>query len=303
MTSHLILLQCSASLLAGLALSGCALASPGTLLLPLGADPAAQASRVAEQARRAEVIYLGEVHDNPYQHARQRDALEAMLADGARPALAFEMLPQEQQPALDAALAAASTAAEFDQRLGWTRRGWPDFAMYWPLFELAKRYGLRVVATDLDPALVRRIARGETTPAERGPSVASLLPPDAAREAAIARTIQKGHCDLLPERQLPSMVESWHARNVTMARRIADTLRGSSQVVMIIGRGHQAAGGLPSQLAALRAGTRQLVVDMREAGEDEAPVVESGTALIAWVTPRADRPDQCEELRRQLKKR
>lgn len=262
---------------------------------------------MAARAGRAEVVYLGEVHDNPHHHRRQVAALEAMLAAGLRPGLAFEMLPEGQQAATEDALRAGLGGAELDRRLGWSARGWPEFEMYRPLFEAAARHRLPVFAIDLDPGLARRIAReGPAAAGDRRPALASLLVPDPGREAAIADAIRQAHCGVLPERVIPSMVESWHARNVTMARRLADALGRVSPVVVIIGRGHQDGGGLPAQLAALRPGTRQLVVGLEEAGppgaappaavgEDRSP------ADIVWVTPVIERPDPCEGLRQRFR--
>ena len=285
-------------------LAACAtLGPPGRLVLPLGGDEEAAARVVSERARGAEVVYLGEVHDNPRHHAAQARILEAILATGAQPALAFEMLAEDQQAALDELLASTDAPADGERRLRWQARGWPDFAMYWPLLDLARRHRLPAVAADLDPAVVRRISRDGLAALGDGQArLASLLPPDPARERAIARTIQKVHCDLLPERRLPLMVDSWHARNVTIARRLEGALRRAPQVVVIIGRGHQEAGGLPAQVAALRPGTRQLVVEMLEvlAGESPERVLREGTGDILWLAPAVDRPDPCAGLRQRL---
>jgi len=290
-------------LLTAVALLLSACAAPMALVLPQSGDPVLHATTIALRARSAEVVYLGEVHDNAHHHAHQRRVLEAMLGAGARPVVAFEMLAADRQAAVDRALEAAGGAAELDAALGWSKTGWPDFAMYWPLFDLARRSTLRVVAADLDVAVARRIAREGLSGLPDGARLRSLLPPDPAREAAIARTIRTGHCDLLPERHIPTMVESWHARNVSMARRLAEALAQTPQVVVIAGRGHQAPGGLPAQLEALRPGTRQLVVEMLEVGPDEDPrdVLGEATGDIVWLTPPATRPDQCEELRRRLR--
>jgi len=82
-----------------LALAGCTgagrtpAAAPARLPIVIlaGADVAVSARLVAARARDAEVIYLGELHDNPLHHAIQTRILEALLLDGRRPALAFEM--------------------------------------------------------------------------------------------------------------------------------------------------------------------------------------------------------------------
>jgi len=284
---------------AALLLAGCAAAgleSDGFTLFPRDGDERANAREIAGRARTAEVIYLGEEHDNPHHHIHQRQILEAMLAAGARPALAFEMLDMGQQGTVDQSLAEGLGQIELGARLGWRARGWPDFEMYWPLFDLAERYGLDVVAADLDPVVARRIAREGLAGAGRA-DLASLLPPDAEREARIARTIRDAHCNLLPESQLPSMVEAWHARNVTMARRIVQALERHRQVVVIVGSGHQGPGGLPSQLEALRPGSRHLVVEIVEEPLTEASRHVSLLAHFVWVTPAVERPDPCAPLR------
>jgi pheromone shutdown protein TraB len=94
------------------------------------------------------------------------------------------------------------------------------------------------------------------------------------------------------------MVEAWHARNVTMARRLAAALERGRPVVVIVGRGHQDAGGLPDQLAELRPGTRQLVVSMVEAPPDrESPAKDRIGANVVWLTPPIPRDDPCAPLR------
>jgi len=298
LTGALLVAACAGSLPTG----GPSVA-PGRLVVPLDGDVAVHALALAERARYSEVVYLGEMHDNPRHHAIQARILEAMLAGGARPALAFEMLAEGQQDALDDTLATAESPKEVDRRLGWAARGWPDVEMYWPLFDLARRHRLPAFAADLEPTLVRRISReGLAVLGDAGTDLASRLPPDPARDLAITRRLQAAHCNLLPESRLPRMVESWYARNVTIARRLAAARRRAEQVVVIIGRGHQNEGGVPAQLEALRPGTRQLVVEMLEvaAGETADAVARLSTADVVWLAPTVERPDQCAGLRQRL---
>ena len=287
-----------------LALAGCAAAPPGEdpgrapVVVPVGADLAASARVVADRARTAEVVYLGELHDNALHHAIQARVLEELIRNGGRPAVAFEMVPETRQAALEAATRSPGGAAEVERQLGWAAQGWPDFAMYWPLFELARRHGLPVVATDLEPAVTRRISRDGLGAAGEDPArLRSALPDDPARDQAIARRIRVAHCDRITESRAERMLESWYARNVVIARRIADALTRTPQVVVIIGRGHQSPGGVPEQLDAVRPGTRQLVVALAE-GESGPPPGTTGD--VVWLTPSRPRPDPCLALPQRL---
>lgn len=278
---------------AALAMAGCAAAAPS-----LDDDPAAAARRIAARTRDVQIVYLGESHDNPYHHMDQARVLEAMLTEGARPALAFEMLAQDQQPAVDEAMRDGADPAAVGKRLAWVDRGWPDFEMYRPLFDQARRYGLPVVAIDLGQQTVRRIAKeglGLLSADERSRLV-SRLAPEADRERGIARDIEAAHCGLLPLVAVPGMVDAWHARNVTMARRILQALDQAPQVVVIVGRGHQAPGGLADQVEALRPGTSQLAVDFVEVGREEPDQAPPGNHIV-WPTPSVERPDPCAPLR------
>ncbi len=251
---------------------------------------------VGELARAADVIGIGEVHDNPAHHAIQSLALDRLVAAGERPVLAFEMLTEDQQAAVDEALREASSMQDLDHRLAWRARRWPDFSMYYPLFETARREGLPVLAADLSAELRRRVSHGGlgALPEPERTRLESQLPVNAAREDALWQEIQAGHCDLLPPAAEASMVEAWHARNVTMARRIAGALARGLKVVLIAGRAHLAADAVPGQLAALRPGTRVRIIDLVERDGDP-PLANADVVL---TTPGVNRPDECAELRR-----
>jgi uncharacterized iron-regulated protein len=285
-----------------LMLAGCAGGGPAPGRKPLVFDPEtdveASAEQVAARARGAEVIYLGELHDNPRHHAIQARILEALLAAGSRPALAFEMVPETRQADLEAAVRSDAGPAEVDRRLDWSAQGWPDFGMYWPLFELARKHGLPVIGTDLNPDLARRIGRAGLAAAGEDPArLRSALVDDPARDKAIARRLRAAHCDQISEDRAIRMLDGWYAHNVVIARRVRGGLEQATQVVVIIGRGHQSPGGVPEQLAALRPGTRQFVVGLYE-GQADGPTEPLSDVL--WVTPARPHPNPCLTLPQRL---
>ena len=287
-----------AMLCGALTLAGCAGTTPGAdsreakpLVIDPSADVSASAQLVAGRARNAEIVYLGELHDNAEHHAIEVRVLQALLADGSRPALAFEMVPETRQAVLDAAVRSDADRGEVDRRLEWSAQGWPDFAMYWPLFELARKNGLPVVATDLDPTVTRRITRNGLGAAGDNPArLRSAMPDDPERDKAIAARMRAAHCNRLSEGRAMRMLESWYARNVVMARRVSEALAQAPQVIVIMGRGHASPGAVTEQVLALRPGTRQLVVGLYEGQADS---LMAGIADVVWITPGRPHEDPC----------
>ena len=145
---------------------------------------------------------------------------------------------------------------------------------------------------------MRRIAKEGlgALPAEERSRLVSRLAAGADRERVIARDIETAHCGLLSSEVVAGMVDAWHARNVAMARRILQALERAPQVMVIVGRGHQAPGGLADQVEALRPGTRQLIVDFVEAGTEETGRAAPGNHIV-WPRPPVERPDPCAPLR------
>ena len=186
-----------------------------------------------DAARAAGIVFLGEVHDNPAHHARQADWVRAL----APTAIVFEMLPAAlDEVAIDAVREDAQALAGV---LGWADLGWPDFAMYHPIFTAAPDAAIRgalIGRTEARAAMT--VPRAEAFGDGAGEFGLDLpLPADmqAAREALQ----MKAHCDALPETMLPGMVAIQRLRDAALARAARDALRDlGPPVVVITGNGH-----------------------------------------------------------------
>ena len=226
----------------------------------------------------AEIVLLGEVHDNPHHHAAQARALAAL-----RPtAIVWEMLSPEAAGRADPAL----DPAALGEALGWAEAGWPDFAMYAPLFAAAPdaaHLGAAVAPADLRAAMERGAAAMVAEPAALG--LDEPLPPEA--RAAEARRQAEAHCGMLPEEMLPAFVEAQRLRDAVLALAALDALAAHGPPVAVIaGNGHAAAPYVPAMLRA--AGAEPLAVGQGEDGG--AP---GGFDL--WLTaPAPDRADPCD---------
>lgn len=235
----------------------------------------------------ADVVILGEVHDNPAHHAAQAQALAALQPA----AVVWEMLTPEQAARLPSDLSDPETVAE---AIRWTDGGWPDFAMYHPLM-LAAASALHIGAG---------VPRNEAVQVFEAP-LAELFGADAARfgldqplpeaeQAARETGMMAAHCDALPEHLLPGMVAAQRLRDGALARSALAALEQAGPPVAIItGNGHARTDwGVPALLA--RAAPTVTVLSL---GQLEAPP-EGEPPFDLWlVTDAPERDDPCAAFR------
>jgi uncharacterized iron-regulated protein len=248
----------------------------GLLLSLLVAWPACALAQAG-----VDILVLGEVHDNPAHHREQ-----ARILAGIRPrALVFEMLAPEaaeRAAGIDRADAPALEAA-----LGWNASGWPDFALYHPLFRAAPEAAILGAAVPRDD--LRRAMR-EGAAAAFGPGAAAfglgpLAPADqAAREAEQAAA----HCGALPADLLPGLVEAQRLRDAAMAAaalRALETFGGP--VAVIAGTGHARTDtGVPAAIRAARPAVRVWALGQTEG--DPGPGAPFDAVNVTAPVPRGD---------------
>ena len=235
----------------------------------------------------ADVVILGEVHDNPHHHAAQARALAAV-----RPAaVVWERLTPDQAARLPRDLSDADAVAG---AVGWEGSGWPDFALYHPLFLAAP--GALHLGAGVPRERARRVF-AEPLAQVFGPLAGRFgldrdLPPDeqAAREAEM----QAEHCDALPDHLLPGMVAAQRLRDAELARLALAALADAGPPVAIItGNGHARTDrGIPPLIRVRVPETRVLSIGMLEAEPDGPPPFD-----LWLVTDPAARDDPCEAFR------
>jgi uncharacterized iron-regulated protein len=232
----------------------------------------------------ADVVILGEIHDNPEHHVHQATAVAALQPR----ALVFEMLEPEQAARLGGV--GREDAAELERLLGWEGSGWPDFSYYHPIFAAAPEAS--VFGGALPRAEVRRSVT-EGAAAVFGPQ-AGLYGLDAPLDPADqdAREIDQAeaHCNALPEALLPGMVEAQRLRDAALARAVITAhAETGGPVAVITGSGHARRDqGIPAVLAHAAPSLRVLSVGMFETDPGPSPPFD-----LWLVTAPAQRPDPC----------
>lgn len=194
---------------------------------------AVAAADIPEGMADAQVVVLGEVHDNPHAHARQAE-LVAALKPGA---LVFEMLTDAQAAAVTPDVRGDAVALE--AALGWEAAGWPDFEMYYPIFAAAPQagvYGGAVPRGEARAAMEAGVAEWFGAGAARY-GLGEALDPDQQEMREEMQHL--AHCEALPAEMLPVMVELQRLRDAVLARAVMAALEETGgPVAVITGNGH-----------------------------------------------------------------
>lgn len=206
----------------------------------------------------ADVVILGEVHDNPVHHANQTRAVAAIQPR----ALVFEMLTEAQAEGY-----VAGDQAGVEASLAWS---WGDFPMYYPIFAAVPE--ALVFGGDPGRDEVRR-AVGEGAAAVFGEGAAQYGLTEAhPQQAAMEAEQQTAHCNALPEDALSGMVEAQRLRDAAFARAvIAAHKAAGGPVVLITGSGHARLDAVPAMLALAAPDLKVLTIGQTEAPQDDAP--------------------------------
>ena len=233
--------------------------------------PMAQAGEISLAALSdlppADVVFLGEIHDNPLHHKGQARAVAAIHP----PAVVFEMLSPTQAARITPALLRDRDALQ--QALGWNASGWPDFAIYYPVFQALG--GARVYGAARPRAAVRR-AFEEGAAAVFGPGAGRLgldRPLPSAELAAREDEQFQDHCEAMPRDLMGGMVEAQRLRDADLAQAALTALSETGgPVVVITGKGHARRDwGAPALLRVAAPERRLLTVGFLEHAPEAPP--------------------------------
>ena len=249
-------------------------------------------------------VLLGEKHDNPDHHALQARVLRAMVDTGRRPVVAFEMFDVDDQPAIAASRKYHPRDAEsLSQAVKWEKSGWPPWADYAQIAQIALDADLPLIATGLPRSRMAALMKpaadaGAASPIDEGTPLTPEL------EASLRDELRESHCGHLPEARIGGMMRFQRARDAAMA----DALIAGAKVaeaddgVLIAGTGHTRRDrGAGRDLSARdpKREVHSIAFAEVEAGKT-APAtyaVRWNTATLpfdfVWFTPRANDEDPC----------
>jgi uncharacterized iron-regulated protein len=196
----------------------------------------------------ADVIFLGELHDDPETHRAEALLLEAVYGlVGKKLTLAMEMFERDQQVPLDNYLAGKITDAELSKAVKLWRNYETD---YRPMVDFAKAKQIPVVGSNAPLRLVRLVSgKGlsafKDLPDADKPLVAQYInaPTGDRYESRFSAVMGHGHGDSPME---PAMIRRFYeaqcVRDDTMAESIVRVLESGNKVLHVNGSFHSDGG-------------------------------------------------------------
>ncbi len=252
----------------------------------------------AELMRRmasADIVLLGEQHDNAAIHRARAALLRAQPAK--RVSAVFEHFARTAAPIVRPADGVAKEAW-LDQN-GFDRKGW-QWPLHAALVDAALDNAAELRGTNLSREALRDVVRkgGGAAPAELR-LLTDAAPMDSAARAVLDADLVAGHCGQLPAAMVPGMRDAQVARDAAMAEALLAG-RSGGQPWLLAGNGHVRADiAVPRLLRVAVPSAKLLVVGFVELGAGNTLPSLPSRALydIAVFVPAASRTDPCANMK------
>ncbi len=201
--------------------------------------------RLVEQLGSVDVIFVGEVHDNPEHHLIQVQLLQALTGRYPPLAVAMEFFDRTRQPALDRFMAGDLDETDFLAAVDWENSWRFPYHLYRPLLWVTKEKGSALLGINAPNPLVKKVARSGLT---------SLSPEErqqVAREIDLKNKDHREYLETVFEQHTAEMAAHHGLNNFeffyqaqcvwdeTMAETIAHYLEThGGKMVVFTGNGH-----------------------------------------------------------------
>jgi uncharacterized iron-regulated protein len=230
--------------------------------------------------------------------------LGRLVTDGPPRAVGFEMLDDDDTPALAALQDYAP--AEVAAAVAWADSGWPDFALYAPIFAAAAAGGAPPVAVHPTKAQVKAVMAGGLPALPPARYDALRLAPELSGDllAALQGEVKASHCGHAPEGLLTAMVAAQQLKDAWMAERLLAQAPATGAALIAGGVHVRRDRGVPRYLARHGAGDAVIIdfAEVHPSGPSVADYVDDGAYDYVWFTPAANDEDPCERFREMLER-
>jgi uncharacterized iron-regulated protein len=187
-----------------------------------------------------DLVFVGEVHDNPDHHLIEVQILQALLARHGPLTVAMEFFQKPQQSILDEYMKGAIDEKQFLEKVNWRETWGFDYHFYRPLLLAVKAAGGRILAINAPREIIRKVARSglDSLPQNERAQLATRidLTDKQHREYLLQIYRQHTHQDL---KNFEYFYQAQCAWEDTMAESIANELKmHKREVIAFTGNGH-----------------------------------------------------------------
>ncbi len=205
-------------------------------ILDLKTGTALSFDRLIDQISSKDLIFIGEVHDNPEHHLIQVQILQALVECCSPISIAMEFLEKLQQPTLERYHRGELDESEFLKEVDWG----PDYHFYRPLIRIAKQHGAAVLAINAPREVVRKVARQgleSLDEPERNKIAKEIDLSNEAHKKYVREAYERHtHGDL---KEFDYFYEAQCVWEDTMAESLAEYLKGhEKKLIVFAGNGH-----------------------------------------------------------------
>ena len=254
-------------------------------IVDLSADEVIPFEKLIEKIASTDLIFVGEVHDNPEHHLIEVQILEAIMAGDRQVTLAMEFFQKPEQPILDRYLQGKIGEEEFLKEIDWDEEWGFNYSYYRPLMLLAKQNGNKVLAINAPSAIVKKVAHKglQSLDQSERDQIATEIDLNSKAHRAYLREIfgQHGHGSL---KAFEFFYEAQCVWEDTMAQNIADYLiKKDGKMIVFTGNGHIVNKfGIPDRVINRKPVSMVTIMPYDLQGTER---IERGIADYIWLTP------------------
>ena len=199
-----------------------------------------------EKLKPVDVIFVGEVHNNPEHHLIQVQLLQALMARYAPPlAVAMEFFDTTRQPVLDKFMSGDLDEPAFLEQVDWKNNWRFPYHLYRPILWVSQDKGTALLGINAPNAVVKKVARSglvSLTSEERN-QVARDIDLDNKAHREYLSSIFKHHpFKKNPKHSVENFDHFYQAQCVwdeTMAETISEYIKAhGGKMVVFTGNGH-----------------------------------------------------------------
>lgn len=251
--------------------------------------------QMIEELAKADVVYLGEKHDEADHHLGQLRIIEHLHARGRLHAIGMEMFQRRFQPVLDEFTEGEIGEEELVRRTEYERRWGYDFDLYRPILRFAQKWRLPVVALNVDDEIRAKVSEGglDALTQEERAALPALDLGNAEHRAFVRRSFETQHGDAKNFERFYLVMCLWEDVMADSVVRWFRTAPENGQIVVLAGSGHISNRyGLPDRVEARIGKTNRTVVPVSVGkGSPERGMYGQGYADYLWLTRGKEEPE------------